>query len=272
MTRSNYESVMHSAIEGAARKLALLACRVSGGGRGMSAMDCSDLATSIVEQTIEAATASVFLRLETEGAKRQRLDAVDVLRPHLCGECVELLDPEPEAPTGAIREGDETPGSTELAERSLFLGWAGRVAELDLGDRCLMGADDAPTPRGSLVWELHASVAERHPLGIAESLYNVIGALHTGDDKDAVATLEDLAYAELGAARSEKIASIVIALRSLIDPDVDKDRAAEIVDDWTLEELVQVEEWVTARLAAMGNGPVPTKPAVVAAFERELDQ
>lgn len=52
------------------------------------------------------------------------------------------------------------------------------------------------SPRMQLVWEMHASVCQRYPLGIAEILYGVITSLHIGDDLDAITDMRDLLDAE----------------------------------------------------------------------------
>lgn len=262
-TRPNYQDLLNAATASAADHLAELVADFDRAS--------PDLATRIVEQVIEAATARVFLRLETEGARRRRLEAVDVLRPNLCGACVELLDPEPEA-EAVLGVGDEdVAGSCELAERMLFLGWAGRVERLTHdGEGQTYSEDD---DRFQLIVEIHASVAARHPLGIAESLYRAIGALHVGDDRDAQLALEDLALAEFGAAMREKAEGVLGALRVLVDPELDEERAREELKTWTLEELVLVEAWAEqAYKAATSEATIPIKPAVVAALERELSE
>lgn len=231
-----------------------------------SGEDCPDLSTRLVEHIIVAATAHTLIYIEGVQRKQERLQAVGVLRPHLCGDCLELLDPEPE-PAVRVGEGDEdVPGSVELAEYELFCGWARRAADLVPPGKAVREG----SLRFDLIAELHASVAERHPLGIAESLYSAIGALHCGDDRDAVVTLGDLAAAELWAAKSEKAAGIITALRVLVGQ-LNEDQIPDAVSTWTLEELEEVEAWAAIVLNA---GPTETvviiKPEVVVALEREL--
>ena len=83
-------------------------------------------------------------------------------------------------------------------EEQRFSAWAGRARKLPR---------EAGLPEGNrldLIHELHASVAIRHPLGIAERLYEAITGLHVGDDAAgadlgigcAVGVLEELAEDE----------------------------------------------------------------------------
>lgn len=228
-------------------------------------------AETFIEQVIEAATARVFLDLDAEGKRRHRAEAVAVLGDDLCGECVELLTPEAEtAPTGIGIGDPNIPGSVELAERDLFLSWHNRIAEVGEGL-----AEDGP--RFALICELHASMGDRHPLGIAENIGQAIGALHAGDDDEARATLDDLAAAELGAAKIEKGGACLEALRVLVDPELDDDQARGLIADWTMAELVAVLTWaeVAFKCATISAGAgadaarmIPAIPEVVAAFKR----
>lgn len=267
-TRPNYQDLLNSASTAAETELNKI---VSGAIKVLY----PDIATKIVEHIIEAATARTFLRLENEGAKRQRIEAVDVLRPNLCGACVELLDPKSGPVIATIGQKDyNVPGSTELAERALFLGWASRVVELGHGSihqTLWPTRQDEDDPRFVLIAELHASVAARYPLGIAESLYQAIGALHAGDDRDAELTLKDLAQAEMASAMNEKAAGVLGALKVLVDPELDEERVLKEIKTWTLEDLVQVEGWAEAafkvRTTEAGSPPVPD---VVRALTQEL--
>jgi hypothetical protein len=49
--------------------------------------------------------------------------------------------------------------------------------------------------------------------------------------------------AQMLAAMGEKAEWVLGALRVLVDPELDEDRAREELKLWTLEELVQVEAW-----------------------------
>ncbi len=229
-------------------------------------------ATCVVENIIEAAAARVILDLDREGRRRARFDAVAELEPHLCGACVDLLGPRPEDFLEEAAEPSEEPGEVELEERALFLKWSGEVSRLEPGG----DPGDPENPRGALVLELHASVASRSPIGIAESLYVAINSLHIGEDKEAVLVLEDLAAAELEAAKLEKGEAALGAILTLVEPDLDKEEVREIIADWTLAELEQVRQWADAGFeaqaqAAVGVMPalVPT-PAVIVALARDL--
>lgn len=235
-----------------------------------SGEDCRDIATVIVEATIEAATRRVFLELENEGRRRSRLDALEVLEQDLCETCVETLSPTPAPPP----EGDGTPGSTELEERALFLGWAGRVENLEPDD-----STDDEGPRLELVFEIHANLAQRHPLGIAQDLAQAIAALHICDDRDASMVLLELAEAEEAAARAEKTDACLRLLAQVLDPEVAPERisipnkvALAEMADWTLEELDHTWEWARlAQHAALTPGASPPPmPAVVDAIRRRL--
>ena len=75
------------------------------------------------------------------------------------------------------------------AER--FREWRNRVRRLG-GD--LEMAEGSP--RMNLIHELHASVCARYPIGIAETLYGIITDLHIGEDRNAIADLEDMIATE----------------------------------------------------------------------------
>jgi len=229
-------------------------------------------ALAFVEHVIEAAAGRVFFELEAARKATRRGEAVAELERHLCGECLELLTPEPERPT--IGDPD-IPGSTELAERATFLGWAGRVEEL--GGQELELAGEEVTPRMALIFELHANAADRHPLGIAQDIRHAIDALHVREDADAVAIFEELAAAEEVAAKQEKGAACLEALRVLVDPELEDSRALDLIADWTLEELAQVLEWAEVAFKAATieavAGPdaarfLPPIPEVVAQYKR----
>lgn len=81
-------------------------------------------------------------------------------------------------------------------DEARFRGWLERVkAGLP---KLHLGMIDARTDdrRMELIHEIHADVAGRWPLGIAEQLGEVIRALHVDDDKDGIELLEDLADTE----------------------------------------------------------------------------
>jgi len=216
-------------------------------------------ALAFVEHVIEAAAGRVFFELEAARKATRRGEAVAELERHLCGECLELLTPEPERPT--IGDPD-IPGSTELAERATF--------ELEL-------AGEEVTPRMALIFELHANAADRHPLGIAQDIRHALDALHVREDADAVAIFEELAAAEEVAAKQEKGAACLEALRVLVDPELEDSRALDLIADWTLEELAQVLEWAEVAFKAATieavAGPdaarfLPPIPEVVAQYKR----
>jgi len=230
-------------------------------------------ALAFVEHVIEAAAGRVFFELEAARKAAARGEAVALLERHLCGECLELLTPEPERPT--IGGDPDIPGSTELAERATFLGWAGRVEELGGQELELAGVE--VTPRMAMIFELHANAADRHPLGIGQDIRHAIDALHVREDADAVAIFEELAAAEEVAAKREKGAACLEALRVLVDPDLDDATALDAIADWTLEELAQVLEWSEAEFQAQAiaavAGPdaarmIAPTPEVVAQFKR----
>ena len=255
-----FQEQMNAAATGAAKKLADLVA--------YSGEDCEDIATAIVEQVMEAAVRRVYLELEREGARRKRAEAYQVLCGDLCGDCQELLAPEERK---QVAEEDGRPGAIELAERALFLGWHQKVLELPL-ERDKVGGLAEDSPRMHLIEDIHADMGNRFPLGIAESLAQVISALHAGDDQDALMVLADLAAAEEAAARLEKTEACLGALRTLVDPEVSEDLAREQMAGWTLEELDQVLEWAEVAFgSAVAEAAIPAKPAVVAAFERSLE-
>jgi hypothetical protein len=230
--------------------------------------------TKFVEHILEAAAGRVFYELEAARAAAARGDAVALLERHLCGECVELLTPEPERPT--IGDPD-IPGSAELEERTTFLGWSGRVEELGDQEQDLCGEE--VTPRMALIFELHTNAADRHPLGIAQDIAHAIDAIHVHEDADAIAILDDLAAAEEVAAKREKGAACLAALRVLVDPDLEDSRALDLIADWTLEELAQVLEWAEVEFKAQAlaavSGPdvartIAPTPEVVAQLKRRM--
>lgn len=246
------------AAAGAIRKLADLVA--------YSGEDCEDIATAIVEQVIEAAAGRVFHDIKQEGARRRRLEAMAELEQDLCPACVDRLGfPPPVADQDLVGKGDpNVPGSVELAERELFLGWRRRAAELE-------PTGEEGSPREALIFELHASRSQRHPLGIAEDLSHAIEALHTGDDQEAVDILDNLAEAELQSALSEKRAAFLGAVKVVVDPDADELEAAALVAEWTVPDLDRALLWADAEFSAATSGAVvPPKPECVAALERKL--
>lgn len=62
-----------------------------------------------------------------------------------------------------------------------FFDYAQRAAALSVG-----GNEDENGPRMVLIHDIHSTVGVRHPLGIAERLYEAIEALHSDDDEAAV--------------------------------------------------------------------------------------
>jgi len=213
-------------------------------------------ATAFIEHVIEAATARVFLDLHRERARRERAAALEVLAPDLCGECVELNGHALDLADGwtpAAVDG-ERPGDAELAERAMFLDWSGRCQELH-GE----GGDpgDPRGQRGGLVAELHASIGERHPLGLARHLSLALGELADGDDKAAARLLEDLADDELKAARNEKAAACGGATIAPVDAEADPEKIEAEVTGWTLGELDAFLAWADDAADCVAAGARP---------------
>lgn len=100
----------------------------------------------------------------------------------------------------------ELVGDTDEAEVRLFAGWAKRAEALPDTDNVREDLSEGGA-RMRLIHELHASVACRHPLGIAETIYHAITALHVGDDDDAAQLLEGEADAYRRSIRLEREAA-----------------------------------------------------------------
>lgn len=91
--------------------------------------------------------------------------------------------------------------AASIADEKLFRGWAERIRA---GLPPLPGDEtDEDSPRMALINEIHAEVARRHPLGIAEELYAAISCLHSDADLDALEILDLLVKNERESRQSD---------------------------------------------------------------------
>lgn len=78
----------------------------------------------------------------------------------------------------------------QSCEIKLFSSFKTRV--LQLTDTELIASDKEGSKGMGLIEDLHAQVAERHPLGIGQMLHAVMTSIHIGERGDAVSDLDQL--------------------------------------------------------------------------------
>ena len=86
----------------------------------------------------------------------------------------------------------------QACEVKLFKSFKARV--LKLTDAELQAAYEDGSKGMDLIEDLHAQVAERHPLGIGQMLHAVMTSIHIGERGDAVSELDQLIDDEINSA------------------------------------------------------------------------
>lgn len=85
---------------------------------------------------------------------------------------------------------------------ALFRRWKAKVEALSEEE---VAAANKGGPGLDLIHEIHHSIGERYPLGIAEQLSDVIGALHCGEKPGAIGELDELIDCELQGLRANGV-------------------------------------------------------------------